>query len=51
MEHYPVIKKKKILPSVTIWMDLEGIMLNEIIRERQKLHDLPYKWNLKKLNA
>ena len=30
MEYYSAIKKNKILPFVTTWMDLEGIMLSEI---------------------
>ena len=30
MEYYSPIKKKEILPFVTTWMDLEGIMLSEI---------------------
>ena len=30
IEHFSVIKKKKILPFVTVWMDLENIMLSEI---------------------
>ena len=30
MEYYSAIKKKEILPFVTMCMDLEGIMLNEI---------------------
>ena len=30
VEYYSAIKKKKILPFVTIWMDLETIMLREI---------------------
>ena len=30
MEYYSVIKKKEILPLVTTWIALEGIMLNEI---------------------
>ena len=29
MEYYSAIKKKEILPFVTTWMDLEGIMLSE----------------------
>jgi len=33
MKHYSTIKKKEILPFATTWMELEGIMLNEI-RER-----------------
>ena len=31
-------KENEILPFVTAWMDLEGIMLSEIDRERQ----IPY---------
>ena len=30
MEYYSTIKKKKGLPFVTAWMDLENIMLSEI---------------------
>ena len=30
MEFYSTIKKKKILPFATVWMDLESIMLSEI---------------------
>ena len=30
VEYYSDIKKKKILPFATTWMDLEGIMLSEI---------------------
>ena len=30
MEYYLAIKKKKILPCATVWMDLENIMLSEI---------------------
>ena len=30
MEYYSAIKNEKILPSVTTWMDLEGIILNEM---------------------
>ena len=43
--------KKEIMPFVTTWMNLEGIMLNEMSeRERQILHAITYMWNLKKLN-
>ena len=39
MEYYSVIKKKKILPFVTIWMDMENIMLSEISpSEKDKYH-------------
>ena len=30
MEYYSAIRKNKILPFATTWMDLEGIMLNEV---------------------
>ena len=30
MEFYSAIKKKKILPFATVWMELENIMLSEI---------------------
>ena len=41
-------KKGEILPFVITWMLLDGIMLSEIGRERQILHDITYTWNLKK---
>ena len=30
MEYYSAIRRKKILPFATTWMELEGIMLTEI---------------------
>ena len=30
MEYYSAIKKKKILPFGTVWMDLENVMQHEI---------------------
>ena len=30
MEYYSAIQKNEILPLATTWMELEGIMLNEI---------------------
>ena len=39
IEYYSPIKKKKILPFVTAWVDLENIMLNEICEsEKDKQH-------------
>ena len=39
MENYLTVKKKKILPFVTVWMDLKNIMLNEIRQlEEEKYH-------------
>ena len=34
MEYYSAIKKKEILPLVTIKVNLGGIMLNEITQDR-----------------
>ena len=37
--NYSAIKKGKILPFATTWMDLEGIMLSEISQmEKDKYH-------------
>ena len=36
MEYNTAIKKNKILPFVTTWMDLEGIMLSEIKSQNDK---------------
>ena len=39
MEFYLAVKKKKILPIVTAWMDLENTMLCEISQsEKDKYH-------------
>ena len=43
MEYHPAIKKKEILPFVTICMNLKDNMLSEVYQtERQKLYDLIY---------
>ena len=34
MEYYLAIKKNKILPFVTTWMDLEGIVLGEVSQRK-----------------
>ena len=39
VEYYSAIKKNEILPFATTWMELEGIMLNEISQsEKDKNH-------------
>ena len=38
MEYYSVIKTNEILPFMTTWMKLEGIMLNKISQEKDKYH-------------
>ena len=46
------LKKKEILPFITILIHLEGIIVrNDPITERQILHDLTYMWNLKYSNS
>ena len=43
MEFYWAIKKKKILPFATAWMDLENIMLSEIsLLEKDKHHMISF---------
>ena len=37
MKYYSAIKKNEILPFSRTWMDLEGIMLNEISQTERQL--------------
>ena len=46
MEYYSAIKKNEILPFVTMWLDIEDIMISQI--ERQIPCDVTYIWNSKK---
>ena len=47
MEYYSAIKKNKLMPFATTWMDLEIIILSEV-SQRQISCDITYMWNLKK---
>ena len=39
MEYYFTVKKERVLPFATVWMDLEKIMLSEISQsEKDKYH-------------
>ena len=39
MEYYLAMRKNEILPFVTTWMELEGIMLSEISQaEKDRYH-------------
>ena len=40
MEYYSAIKKKEILLFVTVWMDLENIMLSEISQSEKEKHHM-----------
>ena len=47
MEYYSAVKKKKILPFVTAWMELENLMLSEISQSaKYKYHITSHNWNL-----
>ena len=35
VEYYSVIKKSETLPAAGTWMDMEGIMLNEISQKEK----------------
>ena len=42
MEYYSVIKKNRIMPFATIWMELEIIILSEVSQtEKDKYHKIP----------
>ena len=45
------MRKKAVLPFVTTWMDLEGIMLSKSGRERHTLCDTTCMWNVKRLDS
>ena len=40
MEYHSVIKKKKILPFATVWMDLENVMLSEINQSEEDKYQM-----------
>ena len=42
MEYYSAIKKKEILPFVTRWMDLEGIILSEVNQREKDKYSLSF---------
>ena len=47
MEYYSAVKKKKILPFVTVWMGLKNIMLSEISQpEKDKYHMISLIWRI-----
>ena len=48
MEYYSSIKKNEILPIVTTWMTLEGIILSEI-SQRQMPYYFTHTWTLNKI--
>lgn len=40
MKYYLEIQKNEILPFLTTWMDLEGIMVNEISQLEKDKHQM-----------
>ena len=40
MEYYSAVRKMEILPLVTMWMELEGIMLNEVSQTEKDKHGM-----------
>ena len=47
MEFYLAIKKKKIFPFATVWMDLENIMLSEISQsEKEKYYMISFEYGI-----
>ena len=50
MEYYSAIKNNGMLTSAAASIDLEIIILSEVSQiEKEKLYDIAYFWNLKKL--
>ena len=47
MEYYLAMKNNEILPFVTKWMELEGIILSKI--SQRKTYDFSPVWNLRNL--
>ena len=47
MECYSAIRKDKILPFVTTWMNLENIMVSEISQREKEAHDFTHMWYIK----
>ena len=49
MEYYSAIKKDKIMPLITTWMNLETITLGEVSQTKQKKTSIiqyTHMWNL-----
>ena len=47
MKYYSAIKKDKIMPFATTWMELEILILSEVsLKEKDKYHMISHIWNL-----
>ena len=50
MEYYLAMRKNEIMPFAAMWMELEGIMLNEISQsEKDRYHMFSLMWILRNL--
>ena len=47
VEHCSAIEQNEVLPFARVWKDLEGVVLSEIVRERQTPRDYTSLWKLK----
>ena len=47
IKYYSAIKKNGILSFAATWLDLDGIVLNDVKSEKDKLYNITYMWNLK----
>jgi hypothetical protein len=47
MEHYPILKIKKMVAVCHMYMKLDDSMESEVKYYKKKLHDLNYFWNLR----
>ena len=47
MDYYLAMKKNEILPFATMWMELEGIMLDEVSQsEKDRYHMISFIWGI-----
>ena len=42
MEYHYIIKKNEILPFTTTWMNLKGMMLNEMSDNERQMHMISF---------
>ena len=47
MGYYVAVRKNEILPSTTMWIYMEGVMLSEINQTGKDKYFILYMWNLK----
>jgi len=51
-EYYSFMKKNETMPFAVTWMGLEIVTQNEVSQtEKEKYHDIHYRWNLKRYDT